>query len=120
MLIIFSELGEKKSDKKLWRIPSGKWKVLGGKDLIVLGLDDDISIFKVSSKFLQSKGWTNVKTKNYHVTLGLKHDLNREQIKEMAHILVDKDEPVEWEWVSVTERPDGKIIWDQRFPAYHL
>ena len=115
-----SELGEKTSNKKLWKIPNGKWKVLGGKDLIVLGLDDDISIFNVASKFLQSKGWKNVKTKNYHITLGLKKDLNREQIKEMAHILVDKDDPVQWEWVSVKERPDGKIVWDQRYPAYHL
>ena len=38
----------------------------------------------------------------------------------MAHILVDKDDPVQWEWVSVKERPDGKIVWDQRYPAYHL
>jgi len=115
-----SELGKKKSsDKALWRIPNGKWRVLGGKDLIVLGLDDDISIFNVAANFLKGKGWTNVKS-SFHITLGLKQDLNREQIKEMAKILVDREDPVEWEWVSVTERQDGKLIWDQRFPAYDL
>lgn len=115
-----SELGERGNNKKLWQIPHGKWKVLGGKDLIVLGLDEDISMLNIASKFLESKGWKNVKKKNFHITLGLKKDLNREQIKEMAHILVDKDDPVQWEWVSVKERPDGKIVWDQRYPAYHL
>merc|ERR1712129_54299 len=98
------------------RIPNGQWRVLGGKDLIVLGLDDDISIFNVAANFLKGKGWTNVKS-SFHITLGLKQDLNREQIKEMAKIIVDREDPVEWEWVSVTERPDGKLIWDQRFPA---
>mmetsp|Transcript_23413 Transcript_23413/g.37465 ORF Transcript_23413/g.37465 Transcript_23413/m.37465 type:complete len:483 (-) Transcript_23413:87-1535(-) len=115
-----SEFGEKKSNKKLWRIPNGKWKVLAGKDLIVLGLDDDIPMFEMASKFLESKQWTNVKKKSYHITLGLKRDLNREQIKEMAHILVDQEDPVKWEWVSVKERPDNKICWDQRFPAYQI
>ena len=115
-----SEMGRKRSDRRLWQIPSGKWKVLGGRDLIVLGLDDDISMFKASGQFLESKGWSNVKKKNVHITLGLKRDLKRQEIKEMAKILVDQKDPVKWEWVAVKERPDGSIVWDQRYPAYHL
>lgn len=41
-----SEMGRKRSDRRLWRIPKGKWKVLSGKDLVVLGLDAQISMFR--------------------------------------------------------------------------
>merc|ERR1712141_79759 len=101
-----SEMGRKRSDRKLWRIPTGKWKVLSRKDLIVLGLADDISMFKAAAQFLESKGWSNVKRKNIHITLGLKRDLKREEIKQMVTILVDQKDAVQWEWVAVTERPD--------------
>lgn len=104
----------------LWKIPHGKWRVLSGKDLIVLGLDDDIPLFSIASKFLDAKKWTNVKHRNFHLTLGLKRDLNKGQIQKLARVLVSERDCVEWEWVSVKERPDGKVIWHQRFPAYNL